>query len=64
MMKSSGQAVYDNYVKLYSQTLGELTSCYSYAYRSGSRLVEEDFTKNATSHRIADLEMLYHNSGV
>ena len=53
--------MYDNYVKLYAETVAELTSYFSDAYRSGSLLnFERDFDSNDALHKIADLEMLYH----
>ena len=61
MIKRAGKAVYDNYVKLYEQTVAELTSCFSDAYRSGSPLnIDRDLMSNDSFSKIADLEMLYH----
>lgn len=61
MIKRAGNTVYENYVKLYAQTVGELTSYFSDFYRSGAPLsYDRDFLFNDAYAKIADLEMLYH----
>lgn len=60
MIERTRKTVYDNYVKLYAQTVAELTSHFSDAYRNSLPIGERDIKSTEAFDKIADLEMLYH----